>query len=307
MLDQPVDPDLVAAAVDDTITATAVERAPSRRLGVLGWGSIGWLAALTVTAALADVLPLDDPERTFRGLVGRGPGTSGHLLGGDGNGRDLFARVVFGARSSLLLAVGAVSVGLIIGGTAGLIAGYVRGRVDAVVTVLLDAMLAFPALVLALTLVTTLAGDPDTTYLRRLGVLILALGIVSIPIVARVARVNTLTWSQREFITAARAAGATHRRIVGREILPNVLPAMFSATLLGIAILIVAEGGLSILGVGIKNSPSLGNIIAVGRDDLRSAPHIVFAPVAVIFLTVLALNLLGDIVRARVDVRDNAL
>jgi peptide/nickel transport system permease protein len=139
-------------------------------------------------------------------------------------------------------------------------------------------------------------------------VLIFALGVVSVPVLGRITRANTLAWSEREFVLAARAMGARNRSIMFGEVLPNVLPAMFSIALLGVAVVIVAEGALSVLGVGVQlPTPSWGNIIAEGRADLRDSPHIVLVPTVVIFATVLALNFLGDVVRARFDVRESAL
>lgn len=284
-----------------------VGRARRARVGVAGWLAIGWLAFVVVAALLAPVLPLDDPNRNFAEIARQGPGTAGHLLGGDGLGRDLLSRLVWGARASLLLSVSAVLVGLLVGGLLGLVSGYFRGRLDSLLTGLFDVLLSFPSLILAITLVTVFAGGAVSTS-RRMTVLILALGVVSVPVLARITRANTLAWSQREFVLAARAAGARNRSIMFREVLPNVLPAMFSISLLGIAIVIVAEGGLSILGVGVQlPTPSWGNIIAEGRGDLRRAPHIVMIPTLVIFFTVLSLNYLGDVVRARFDVRESAL
>jgi peptide/nickel transport system permease protein len=128
---------------------------------------------------------------------------------------------------------------------------------------------------------------------------------VSIPLLGRITRASALSWSQREFVLAARAQGAKSRRIMIREVLPNVLPAMFSIALLGIAVAIVAEGTLAILGVGVKPpTPSWGNIIALERGNLNSSPHMVFEPAILIFLTVLALNFLGDVVREQLDVRE---
>ena len=144
--------------------------------------------------------------------------------------------------------------------------------------------------------------------MRDLLVLIFALGIVSTPILARITRANTLQWAQREFVLAARAQGATDRRVMVREVLPNVLPAMFSIALLGIAVAMVAEGGLSILGVGVlPPAVSWGNMIAIVATDLQTLPYELFEPIVCIFLTVLSLNYLGDVVRARFDVRESAL
>jgi peptide/nickel transport system permease protein len=292
----------------------AVEAAPTaemdvraRRLGIGGLLAIAWLVIVTAAALLAPVLPLDDPNDTIASIARQGPGTDGHILGGDGLGRDLLSRVVWGARASLLLSVSAVALGLVVGGLLGLVAGYFRGRSDSLLTGLFDVLLSFPQLILALTLVTVFAGG-GVSSTRRMVWLILALGIVSIPVLARITRANTLSWSQREFVMAARAMGARNRSIMFGEVLPNVLPAMFSIALLGVAVVIVAEGGLSLLGVGVQlPTPSWGNIIAEGRADLRDAPHIVLVPTIAIFLTVLALNYLGDVVRARFDVRESAL
>jgi peptide/nickel transport system permease protein len=285
-----------------------VGRARRARLGIAGSLAIAWLAFVTLAALLAPILPLDDPNENFASIVGQPPGTEGHILGGDGLGRDLLSRMVWGARASLLIGVASVLLGLVLGGLLGLMSGYFRGRTDTIFTGAFDVLLSFPQLILALTLVTVFASQEGVSETRRMVVLILALGVVSIPVLARITRANTLAWSQREFVQAARAMGARNRQIMFGEVLPNVLPAMFSIALLGVAVVIVAEGGLSLLGVGVKlPTPSWGNILAEGRSDLRDSPHIVLVPTVVIFLTVLSLNYLGDVVRARFDVRESAL
>ncbi|HEY8527229.1 MAG TPA: ABC transporter permease [Acidimicrobiales bacterium] len=286
--------------------ATAGERAQR-----LGWGAklaIGWLVLVVAAALLAPVLPLDDPYEPVGAIARQGPGTDGHVLGGDSLGRDLLSRLVWGARMSLLISVTSVLLGMVLGGLLGLLAGYFRGRLDKAFVGVFDVLLSFPQLILALTLVTVYATGEGVSSTRRITVLIFALGVVSIPVLGRITRATTLTWSQRDFVHAARAMGARNRSIMFGEVLPNVLPAMFSIALLGIAVVIVAEGGLSLLGVGVQlPTPSWGNIIAEGRGSLRDAPHIVLAPTVAIFLTVLALNYLGDVVRARFDVRESAL
>jgi peptide/nickel transport system permease protein len=280
-----------------------------RKLGLGTWLAIAWMVIVVALALLAPVLPIDDPDATV-GRARQGP-TADHWFGTDGNGRDVFSRVVWGARASLLVSSAAVLMGLLVGGFLGLVSGYFRGRMETLLVGLFDILLAFPQLVLALALVAVFASGSEehpVTPTRRMVILIVALGIVSIPILARITRANTLAWSQREFVLAAKAMGAKSRRIVTLDVLPNVLPAMFSITLLGIAVVIVAEGGLSLLGVGVQlPTPSWGNIIAGGRTELRTAPHVVFAPAAAIFLTVLALNYLCDVVRARFDVRESML
>jgi peptide/nickel transport system permease protein len=294
--------------LESAVAPTPEMEEHARRLGLGGKLAIAWLVLVVAAAVLAPVLPLDDPNENFAPIAGQGPGTDGHVLGGDGLGRDMLSRVVWGSRASLLLGVGAIVVGLVAGGLLGLMAGYRRGRTETVFTGLFDVLLSYPQLILALTLVTVFASGEGISATRRMIVLILALGVVSVPVLGRITRANTLAWSEREFVLAARAMGARNRSIMFREVLPNVLPAMFSIALLGVAVVIVAEGALSVLGVGVQlPTPSWGNIIAEGRADLRDAPHIVLVPTVVIFLTVLALNFLGDVVRARFDVRESAL
>jgi peptide/nickel transport system permease protein len=284
------------------------KKARQGRLGVIGWVSISWLALVTLAAILAPILPIDDPNQVTASIARQPPGTDGHIFGGDGLGRDLFSRIIWGGRSSLLIGTLSVLLGLVLGGLLGLVAGYFRGRADGLLTGGFDVLLSFPQLILALTLVTVFASGEGVSATRRTVVLILALGVDSIPVLGRITRANTLTWTQREFVLAARALGAKQREIMFREVLPNVLPAMFSIALLGVAVVIVAEGGLSLLGVGTQlPRPSWGNIIAEGRSELRDSPHIVIIPTIVIFLTVFALNYLGDVVRARFDVRESAL
>jgi peptide/nickel transport system permease protein len=307
----PLAPLSTAPPVDPPTDTGVPPRGRRRSRGSLGPSGIlavGWLAFVTIMSLLAPVLPLDDPNENIASIVGQGPGTDGHILGGDGLGRDMLSRMVWGGRASLLLGVSSVLLGLVLGGLLGLVAGYFRGRTDTVLTGAFDVLLSFPQLILALTLVTVFASGEGISATRRMVVLILALGVVSIPVLARITRANTMAWSQREFVMAARAMGARNRQIMFGEVLPNVLPAMFSIALLGVAVVIVAEGGLSLLGVGVQlPTPSWGNILSEGRSDLRDAPHIVLIPTVVIFLTVLALNYLGDVVRARFDVRESAL
>jgi peptide/nickel transport system permease protein len=297
------EPELLFAAVE---VGDEGRRRRGRGLGFGAWLCIGWLVLIFAAAALAPILPLDPPNETFSEIAPSGrPGTAGHILGGDSSGRDLLSRVVYGARNSLVVGFGAIILGTVIGGLLGLVAGYYRGRVDTILVGFLDILLSFPALVLALSLVSVLKGRVNDVL-----TLVLALGIISIPVLARITRANTLVWSQREFVMAARAQGAGNWRIMVREVLPNVSPAALSISLLGVAVVIVAEAGLGTLGVGLSTtSPTWGNIINDGRGDLTSGntPHIVLAGATMVFLTVLTLNYLGDVVRARFDVREAAI
>lgn len=311
------------AVAQGSLYLSAVEvggegRRRGRKLGVGAWLAIGWLAFVVAVSALAQlgVLPLDSPTESFAECARLGPfakeGTApGHLLGCDTNGRDLVSRLAYGGWSSLVVAVGAVLFGLVFGGTLGMLAGYFGGRTDTVLTTIFNVFLAIPAVILALSLVAFLQGNSSASGGDTLDpkvILIIAIGIVSIPLLGRITRASALSWSQREFVLAARAQGAKPLRIMVREVLPNVLPAMFSIALLGIAVAIVAEGTLSILGIGVRPpTPSWGNIIGLDRRAIKDSPHIVFEPAILIFLTVLSLNFLGDVVRARFDVRESAV
>lgn len=281
--------------------------ASKKKLGVGGWLALIWVVGMGLAAILAPILPIPEPTQIFPEIARKGP-TAGHLLGGDSTGRDVLARIIYGARASYLVGFGAVAFGMIIGGTIGLMAGFFRGKFDMIATPAMNVFLAIPQFVLALSLVTVLASQDGVTGSRRLVVVILGLGIVSVPLLGRITRANTLTWSEREFVLAARAMGAKSWRIMVREVLPNVLPAMLSIALLAVGIAIVAEGGLSLFGAGVQlPTPSWGNMIAAERSQLRTAPHTLIFTSIVLFLTVLALNYLGDVVRQRFDVRESML
>ena len=298
---------------DLTADESSVTVSKTKRLGPIGWLAIIWLVLVALMALFPQLFPVPGlTERFPDALRNRdfGP-TSGHPLGFDTSGRDLAAKVVYGARASMIVSVLAVSFGLLVGGTLGLVAGYFRGRTDTIITNGFNVGLAIPQLVLALTLAAVFASDANASYGKRVAVVTFAIGFASIPILGRITRANTLTWANREFVMAAKTIGTKTPRILIREVLPNVAPAMFSIALLGIAIAIVVEGGLALLGVGIPadiTSPSWGNLIATGRSQmLLGEPGQVIAASMMVFLTVLSLNYLGDVVRARFDVRDSAL
>lgn len=274
-----------------------------RRLGPAFWVAVGWLVVVVGLAALAPWLPfIDDPGELDPSALREGP-TAAHWFGGDDGGRDVFARVVWGGRVSLFIGVLSVAAGMAVGGFIGLTAGYFRGRYERIVMSSMDVMLAFPALVLALALVTFLSTPGSQG--GSIFTVTLALSVLAVPALARITRAATLTFAQREFVTAARALGATHRRIILREILPNVVPPMASFSLLAIAIVIVAEGALSFLGLSVQApQPTWGNLIAQGRPQLDIAPHIALFPCGVMFVTLLSLNLVGDRLREFFDVKE---
>lgn len=279
-----------------------------KRLGFGAWLSIGWLALISGAAILADVLPLNDPSATVA-IPRLAPFSGDPFLGADASGRDMLSRLIYGGRVSLTIGVGAVFAAFVIGGLLGLFAGYYRNWIGKVLAGLFDILLAIPALVLVLALVAVLKGDPSAPpRLPGQLILVIAIGLVSIPLIARITRGQTMAWSQREFVLAAKAQGAGSGRILFREILPNVLPAMGYIALLGVGLAIVAEGAAALFGASVE-SPAVtwGTMINDGRPEIELAPFLMFFPILAIFFTVMALNFLGDVVRDRFDVRESAL
>jgi len=256
------------------------------------WLSCTWLVLVIVAAVLAPLLPLQEYADTVKTITEPSFATpdfaSVHPLGTNNFGLDLFARVIYGARASLVVAVSAAVVGMLVGGSIGVAAGYLGGKVDTVVGVLTNTLLAVPALILLIALASVLSPN-----LRNIS---FALSILAIPSMIRIARANTLTFAQREFVLSARAMGATRWRVMLRELVPNVALPVASLGMVMISVLIVAEASLSFLGLGIKPpQPTWGNMVAEGQGGVfEQHPHIVLVPGLVLFLTVFAFNLVGE-------------
>jgi len=288
----------VVVAIDEVLDTTPADVA-KRKLGIGFWVAVVWLIVITLLAILAPILPIDGQNVTGAGGRLDGPSMS-HFFGTDANGRDVFARTIWGARVSLSVGFIAIVAGMGIGGPLGILAGYFRGKIDAVVSFVFVSLLSFPSLVLALLIVNSLD--------RSLKVVAMVLGILAIAPIGRLARANTIVFAEREFVQAARVIGAKDFRIMLRELLPNVLIPMGALALLGVAVAIVAEGGLAFLGLSVKEGATWGKMILDGSDarTLRKGTHVAMSPVAVMFLTVLALNYAGDRVRSYFDVRETA-
>ncbi|MFM8382605.1 MAG: ABC transporter permease [Actinomycetota bacterium] len=244
-------------------------------------------------------------SETTRPVVGEAPERYG-LLGTDTNGYDLFSRTMFGARNSLLIGSMSIIFGILIGGALGLIAGYLGKRVDKVIDTVMNIFLAFPALLLAIFIVGFFDSSTTTeAESRSIVPIVIALVILSIPPIARLVRANTIVYAQREFVLAARSLGAKNGRIIVREILPNVMPAMVTFAITGMAVLIVAEGALAYLGLSVTApTPTWGAMIFGGQTKLESAWWIAIMPSIVLFLTVLAINLLGDALNEKFRIRE---
>ena len=279
----------------------ATGAAPSRRkgLGALFWVCAGWVALMALLAILAGVLPLKAPNFQDYSAVNVGPSVH-HLLGTDDLGRDLLARIIYGSRVSLVIGFAPVAIGLAVGGSLGLLAGYRGGVADSLLNALSFVILAFPAL---LAIMVIERFWQPISLLK----LIVLFAIVAAPQLFRVMRATTLSYAGREFVVAARATGATTRRILLRELLPNTLPAAASFALIGVAIAIVLEGALAFLGLSVSlPTSSLGNIINAGvnNDNLTLNPYIALWPSLYIFLLLTALNLMADRLRSYFDIRE---
>lgn len=269
--------------------ATSLRR--SRRLGVVFWLSVAWVMLVVFGAVFASVLPIPSPNAVnpFHRLMS--VGTGGHLLGTDDLGRDVLSRLIFGSRVSLIVGATSFGFGLVVGGALGMVAGFIGGWIERLITWAMDVLLSFPALVLLIALVAYVG--------QSLLDISLALGFLSIPVFARLARATTLSIAERDFVKAARGAGLSPARILAREVLPNVLPGLLSYGLIAMGVTIVVEGSLSFLGLSVSApTPSWGGLIAEGQNFLHSDPGLVLIPSVVLCLTVLALNLAGDTLRA---------
>ena len=284
--------------LDDTVVASPVRR--QRRVGALFIFAVAWIAAIGLAAIFANWLPIQSPTDMDL-LAKRAPLFSdGHLLGTDHLGRDELARLIHGGRVSLTVGLLAPVIGVAIGGCLGMLAGYFRGRLETFAVGGVDVLLAFPPLVFVLA-VTAFMGQSVAN-------ITIVIGVLGIPAFTRVARAVTLTLSEREFVTAARALGATDLRILIRELLPNVTLPLLAFFLLAVAVTIVVEGALSFLGLGVPPpTASWGSMIGEGRENLDIAPWLAFLPAGFMFLTVLSFNIVGDTLRALTDPRPGAL
>lgn len=270
-----------------------------RSRGLLFWLAVGWLVTVVVCAVFATVLPVPDPFRPNVSAKLSTPSVN-YPFGADGLGRDILARLVHGARVSIVVSLTAVSVGMILGGILGTCAGFFRGWLDTVLMATVNVILAFPGLVLLLVLLAYVG--------QSLTVISLVIGFLSIPVYTRVARANTLAVAQREFVLAAHTMGASRLRLLLREIAPNVVLPVAAFGLVATGVVIVLEGTLAFLGLSVEApAPTWGGMIAEGKRHLSEAPHVALVPSAAMFLTVLSLNFVGDVLRRGFDVRGSNL
>lgn len=302
-------PDAMAGQKPASLRRDTLRNVLRQRSAIIG---LAFLAFLVAVAILAPVIATHDPNVP---LIGLEPGVKvrmapcihllgcpttqpQHLMGLDGNGRDVFSRVIFGAQVSLRIGILTVGFAIILGTFIGAIAGFFGGKIDNVLMRLMDVLLAFPSLLLAISIVTVLGQSLINAQL--------AIGIVAIPVFARVMRASVLSIREQEFVTASRALGESQAGILMRRVMPNALTPLIVQGTLGIAGAIIDVAALSFLGMGAQ--PPLaewGSMIGIERNAVFAAPHLIIFPGLAIVVTCLAFNLLGDGVRDALDPRLN--
>ncbi len=273
-------------------SSRVVSRILHNRSALVG-GSVLLLIVLLSLAAPA-ISPYD-PIKTNQRLSLEQPSFE-HVMGTDRFGRDIFSRVLYAGQTSLPIGVVSVAIGVLVGVSLGLLAGFHGGWVDGVSMRFVDLLLAFPGILLALAIIAVLGGSLTN--------LMIAVGIAAIPDYVRITRGAVLSIKEREFVLAARVIGCRGPSIMLRHILPNVVAPIIVLATLGMAAAIITGSALSFLGLGIKPpTPEWGNMLAEGREFLQHAPWVAFFPGLAIMLTVLSINLLGDGLRDALDPR----
>lgn len=281
------------ALAEQRPAARAWRRLRQRKSAMLGLVVICALILLAIFAPL--IAPYDPAQQSWTAV--RKPPSWGHWFGTDESGRDLLARVIYGARASLLAGVVSVSIALTAGVPIGLLAGYRGGWIDALISRITDAMLACPNLILAIALAAFLG--PSLTNAM------IAIGITATPVFVRLTRGQVLSVKVEDYVEAARAVGNPAWRIAIRHILPNILPALLVQATLAIAAAIIAEASLSFLGLGQQPpAPSWGSMLNTAQRFLTNAPWMAVWPGLAIFLSVLSFNLLGDGLRDALDPKE---
>ncbi len=290
----------------NSLARLTVRRIFRQRSAIIG-GSL--LLFLILVAIFAPLLAPYDPEEVLIGkediskrsapciyILGCPEDQPQHILGTDGNVRDVFSRIIYGTRVSLFVGFGTVGFAIVVGTLLGAVGGYVGGWIDNLIMRSMDVLLAFPSLLLAIAIVSVLG--------RGLQNALLAIAIVTIPVYARVVRASVLSVKEQEYVAASKALGGSHLHILFRRILPNAIPPLIVQGTLGIASAILEAAALSFLGLGAQPpTPEWGTMLGSERNQVFTAPHLVFFPGLAIMITVLSFNLLGDGLRDAIDPR----
>lgn len=290
-----------AAATTEAVVTRSLRRRPRTRSARDVWLLLAaaWLILLGLAAILVPFLPLP----SYDAIVGapyRPFFSPDAPLGTDSIGRSILSRALYGARASFTIGFVAAGIGLVLGGLLGLVAGHFRGLAEAAVDIMAEVVQAFPPMLFLVALAAAIRPS--------LATLTISMAILMIPAFARMTKSAVVAQSAREFVTAARAMGAGHLRIMFREVLPNTVMSLVSFTIVVMALLIVIEGSVSFLGYGIPAPyPSWGGMVAEAQSQLREHPTVALVPIVLLFLTVFSLNSIGDWLRARFDVGQSQL
>lgn len=266
-----------------------------------------WIGFVVLLGLFGWLIPVRSWDSSDYDALGVGPFSPHHFLGTTQDGYDMLSGLINGARISVFVSLIAVLIGGSIGTFIGVTSAYYRGMYDRVVTTIFNVMLSIPNLVLSLALLSVLAYSDEnhpTTTGRRVMVLILSLIIVIIPILGRIGRGSALQWSGREFVLASKSMGTKNFTIIKKHILPNVAPAILAIGFLAIGSVMIVEGSLALLGIGVPGGASWGSMLAAGRGNIAYSPHEVYMPALCIAFTVIACNWFGDFVRNSLDKRE---
>ncbi|WP_209123637.1 ABC transporter permease [Alkalihalobacillus sp. BA299] len=291
MEDAPVSTKIEAIKQPKTTGNLFLKKLIKNKLAVVG---LFIIIIMVITAIFAPLIATHPPEAMDTGNALVDLGTNGHILGTDNYGRDLFSRIVFGTRISIIVGILSVGFGAVIGTFLGLISGYYGGRLDNIIMRLMDGLFAFPFILLAITLMTALGNG--------LMNVIIAIGIACVPGFARLVRGQVLSVKEEEFVEVARSIGSTNGRIIFTNILPNCLAPIIVYGTMSIAGAILSEAALSFLGLGVQPpTPTWGNILKDGKDFLVLSPHMATFSGLAILLTVVGFNIFGDGLRDSLD------
>ena len=302
MLDVPVT--TVELGVSDAEVAAANAQPgtlPPKRFGFFFWCCLGWLALVALVAIFAGMLHLDPPNTPYyTPIATNAPPSFAHWLGTDDASRDVLSRLIYGARVSLVIGLLGTAIGIGIGGSLGMFSAYVRGKIDAGLSFVMYIFLAFPAII-AVLCILEFWGHTESH-------IVVILGLFSVPFIYRVTRAATLACATKEYVTAARSQGATARRVLAKDIFPNVIPALIAYTVFTFGGIITTEGALGFLGQSVQIPiSSWGNMIGEASGDLNATLVFILAPASALFLTLLALNYAGEQIRLRFDTSEQKL
>ncbi len=273
-----------------------------KKLGVFFWICVGWILVVAILATFASLLPLPNPNLGNYSSVQNGGPSWSHLLGTDDLYRDILSRLIYGARVSLVVGFGGAFIGLVLGGLPAMFSAYRRGRIDTALNTGYYILLAFPALVAVIAIVSF--------WGHNLWKITLIIGIFSAPLIFRIVRASTLSYATRDFVLAAKSLGASDTRVLMRELLPNIMPTIVSFGLIAVATIIVLEGTLAFLGLSVQPpTPSWGNMLNEGSSLLTGAkgqtnPWLVIFPATAMFLLLFCLNVVADKLRTYFDVSE---